>query len=259
MASERSRTFDAVAGLYDAVRPGYPQALVDAAVAGAGLSPRSRLLEIGVGTGKATVPFARQGCAILGLEPGANLAAVAARNLAAFPGVTIERATLEDWPVQPDAFDLVFSAQAFHWVAPEVRYVKAAQALRPGGHLALFWNTPSEAGDPLFEELHAVYRRVVPEMAERHAEQNMAARTRPFADEITRSGLFQDLSVQRFPWSERYETGRYLRLLDTYSDHRLLPPDTRRALFDGVAAVVDSHGGVLVKPYVAVLYLARRR
>ena len=96
-------------------------------------------------------------------------------------------------------------------------------------------------------------------MAERHAEQNMAARTRPFADEIAQSGLFPVPSVQQFPWSERYETARYLQLLDTYSDHRLLPPDTKRALFNGVAAVLDAHGGAMVKPYVAVLYLARRR
>jgi len=88
---EASRTsFDRNAELYDAARPSYPEALVDEVVAASGIPAGGRILEIGAGTGKATVPFARRGYAVVALEPGANLATILSRNVAAFPEVAVE-------------------------------------------------------------------------------------------------------------------------------------------------------------------------
>ena len=68
---------------YDRVRPRYPPELFDDLVALARLPERARLLEIGPGTGQATVPLAERGYAVVAVELGAGLAAVARRNLAA--------------------------------------------------------------------------------------------------------------------------------------------------------------------------------
>ena len=57
----RTSPFDDVADLYDAIRPGYPEALFDALVQAANLAAEARLLEIGPGPGKATLPLARRG------------------------------------------------------------------------------------------------------------------------------------------------------------------------------------------------------
>jgi hypothetical protein len=70
---EQRLTFDAVATLYDAARPNYPEALFDDVVAAAGLNPDDAILELGCGTGQATQGFARRGCRILGLDPGADM------------------------------------------------------------------------------------------------------------------------------------------------------------------------------------------
>ncbi len=69
-------TFNNVADLYDEVRPGYPEALIEDALTLSGIPPDGRILEIGCGTGKATLPFARRGYAMLCLELGDKLAAV---------------------------------------------------------------------------------------------------------------------------------------------------------------------------------------
>lgn len=69
-----------------------------------------RMLEVGVGTGKATVPFAATGVSLLGLEPDPAMAALAARNCAGCPNVAIVTSSFEDWPVERSAFDLVLSA-----------------------------------------------------------------------------------------------------------------------------------------------------
>ena len=107
-------SFDGVAALYHDARPGYPEALFDELVAFAGLGRGARILEVGCGTGKATLPLARRGFAMTCVEPGENMAAIARRECAAFPDVEIAVARFEDWPLRRAAFDLLISAQAFH-------------------------------------------------------------------------------------------------------------------------------------------------
>ena len=46
------------------------------------------------------------------------------------------------------AFDAVIAGQAWHWVDPVAGAAKAAQALRPGGRLAVFWNVVPAPGRP---------------------------------------------------------------------------------------------------------------
>lgn len=53
--------FDQVADAYDRARPGYPDELYDRIVAFGGLDASARVLEVGVGTGKATTWFADRG------------------------------------------------------------------------------------------------------------------------------------------------------------------------------------------------------
>ena len=42
----------------------------------------------------------------------------------------------------PDRFAALVSVQAWHWVAPELRYRRAGQALAPGATLAAIWMVP---------------------------------------------------------------------------------------------------------------------
>lgn len=131
-------TFDGDALLYDEVRPGYPEALFDDVVSLSGIPSGGRILEIGCGTGQATVPLARRGYRILCVELGDNLVAVARRNLKDYPLVEIRTGDFEEWPLEAGTFDLAVSATAFHWLDPPVAYRKVANALTPGGALALF-------------------------------------------------------------------------------------------------------------------------
>ena len=119
MTEERHRlraTFDQVALLYDEARPGYPEALFDDVVSLSEMSSGGRILEIGCGTGQATVPFARRGYRILCIGLGENLASVARSKLAPYPQVEMRTGAFEDWPEERSAFDLAVSAEAFHWL-----------------------------------------------------------------------------------------------------------------------------------------------
>ncbi len=85
--------FNEVPELYDRVRPGYPDALFADLATITGLGDRPSVLEIGCGTGQATRSLAALGYPVTAVEPGAEMAAVARRRLAAFPAVGVETST----------------------------------------------------------------------------------------------------------------------------------------------------------------------
>lgn len=251
-----SQTFDTVAAVYDRYRPAYPPELVDCIIRESRIPSNGRILEVGSGTGKATRLFTCRGYAITCIEPGGHMAAVAARQLQDFRTVTFEICRFEDWQETPEQFDLVISAQAFHWVPPEVGYAKAARALKPGGSLALFWNRSPGLCEPVAAQLQSIYQEFAPGLGS--PQQFSEASIQEDHDRITQSGCFGPVSVWHFPWTQTYHTEEYLGLLNTYSDHLLLPGDARKRLFDAVGAAIDKDGGLLRKDYVTVLYLAQR-
>ncbi|HEY6912644.1 MAG TPA: class I SAM-dependent methyltransferase [Myxococcales bacterium] len=257
---EAGRTsFDRKAGLYDAMRPSYAEAMVDEVIARSGISPEGKILEIGAGTGKATLPFARRGRRLLALEPGANMAAVLRRNVASFPGVEIEITTFEAWGGADGSFDLVISAQALHWIDPAVRYAKAAAALRPKGALALIRNEISDlAPEPLRAGLQAAYARFFPAPIWTAARNTIEAQRRGLTAEIEGSGLFDGVHAGFFPCPVRYSRRQYLDLLDTHSDHALLAPEFREPLYQEIGEAIDRHGGSIEVPYVSMVLLAFR-
>ncbi len=115
MPTEQRFAFDEVGELYDRHRPRYPEALFEDLISLSGISPDGRILEIGCGTGQATVPLARRGFPVLCLEPGPRLARLAREKLASFPNVRVICETFEAWGIEAGAFSLIVSAQAFHW------------------------------------------------------------------------------------------------------------------------------------------------
>ncbi|MEW5827112.1 MAG: class I SAM-dependent methyltransferase [Candidatus Bipolaricaulota bacterium] len=250
-------SFDSVADLYDEVRPGYPVALFEDLVALSGIQEGGRILEVGCGPGTATVELARRGYAIVAVEIGPRMAARAREKCGAFPEVRIENAPFEDWPLERESFDLVVSASAFHWVAPEVKFAKSAAALRPGGSLALFWNRSPDLPPDVRAALDAIYREEVPELADGGHEDLEAAIRRP-VEEIDASDLFGEVVVRRYPWARRYSAAEYGRLLQTYSDHRALAPDALARLTSRVEAVIRERDGTIERPVLSVLYVARR-
>jgi trans-aconitate methyltransferase len=139
---ERRFTFDQVANLYNAVRPEYPEALIEDVVSYADLKQNDKILEVGCGTGLATKCFAKRSFPIVAMDPGPEMLRAARESLAGFGKVKFLEATFEAWPATRAEFRLIIAAQSWHWVPPEVRFVKAAEVLSPKGSLAVFGRVP---------------------------------------------------------------------------------------------------------------------
>ena len=254
------RSFNRVAEIYDAFRPDYPEELVETILRKSRtLADTGKILEIGSGTGKATLPFARRGYSILCIEPGENLARVAQKNLHAWPMVRWEITTFQDWRIQednPPGFDLVISGQAFHWVPRPEGFITAAKVLKKVASLAIFWNMQGANQGPVDKELEQVYRERAPELDDhKSAEEVILQREQ----ELRECGCFDDVELIRFPWTRHYDTRQYLGLLNTYSDHLRMSETQFTQLNEGVADVLERHGGGIDKPYQAVLYMGVKK
>src|SRR4029079_10585510 len=141
-------TFDEDAEGYDRSRPVAPAEVFDEVMRRASLSAGSTVVEIGPGTGQATRQLAARGLQVVAVELGPHLAERARGNLAAFPNVRVVTASFESWDPGAARFDTVFACNSFHWIDRDVRFVKAATVLRPGGHLVVLatpWVVPETA------------------------------------------------------------------------------------------------------------------
>jgi len=250
------QTFDTAAEQYDRARTGYPPELFDRLAADGLIGPGVRVLEIGCGTGQATVPLASRGCSIVAVELGAAMAAVARRNVDSFGSVDVQVSSFEEWPPPERPFDLVFAANAYHWIDPAVRVAKAARALRPGGALVTVDMRHALGGTvEFFAAAQKCYERFDP---------STTPGLVPADDDDLYDGEeplpgFAAPSFWRLHVDVPYTTSEYIDLLLTYSGHIALPPDNLRGLLDCIGTLIDrDHGGRIVKRYVIRTRVARR-
>lgn len=242
---ERLRTtFGADAARYHRARPTYPPQLF-AQLSG------PRILEIGPGTGQATLPLTAIGD-VTAVELSPELAAIARSHA---PAARVVVANFDEWPLPPEPFDLVVSATAFHWLDPATRMARCAAALRPGGALAVI-STHHVAGgtEQFFVDVQECYERWDPSTPP----DLRLSKADDIPREFDESDLFEAPEFHRYEWEQAYDTEAYVDLLLTYSNHIALP--ARDQLIADIRQLVDTrHGGWVTKRYLTQLAVARVR
>jgi SAM-dependent methyltransferase len=246
--------FDASAFEYDRYRPAYPDETINDIVSLSRIGRASRLLEIGCGTGKATVQFASRGFAIDCVDPGRRLVAFASKKCRKWRKISFTVDTFENVELRPHSYDLVFSAHAFHWVRPTVRLKKANTMLSHNGSLALFYNYPGRPKGRLHERLAMVIEK---ESRGKLAVWNYEEDVKQWTDEIRRCRLFTNLKVRTYKWVQRYTAKEYVGLFATYSDFLSLPVSLQRRVAESIHHEISENGGYISRPYDCVLIHAR--
>jgi len=250
--------FDEVAELYDAARADYPAALVADVIAAADLVSDDAVLEIGCGTGQATLAFARRGCDIVALEPGAALARLARRRLAAYPNAAVVETAFEDWRMEAGVFRAVIAAQSWHWLDPAVRFAKAARALCPGGVLAIFGHVPLPWPAPIERAFAPIFARLAPELWVEPAEAWYRPEG-PLAALFVACGRFGQAEHRAYPWSVVRTARSLTDYLRTTSPYQRLTPERREPLLRALEQAVDAAGGAFEHRWETHLHLAPRR
>lgn len=224
----RAGAFGYAAENYHRYRPRYPKALIDSLVKADG----ERALDVGAGTGIASMQLRGIGVNVLALEPDPRMARVAADH-----GIPIEVTTFEDWTASGRLFDLVVFAQSFHWVDPDVALPKARSILRPGGRLALLSNRVTPLS-PERSTLDEAYVGI------------LDAPARPAIDAVHNNELMT--TVQRYGYSiERrsvtehlhYTADDWVNMMLTYSNVATLSTATQSKLSSRLRQRIG-HAGV---------------
>jgi ubiquinone/menaquinone biosynthesis C-methylase UbiE len=252
---EQRFAFDEIASLYKAARPDYPEALIEDVVSYAGLKPNDKILEVGCGSGQATKSFAKRSFPIVAIDPGPEMLRGARESLADFGNVEFLEATFEAWPAKPGEFRLIIAAQSWHWVSPEVRFVKAAEVLSPEGSLAIFGHVPVGLPAPLLARFKDIYLRHTGRWG--RPPEAWYLPDGPFKGWFDESGMFEPVAHQSYPWKWRHTASSYTDFLRTKSELRMLDSAKREEMLDEIATAIDDHGGSLTLDYETHLYIAR--
>jgi SAM-dependent methyltransferase len=258
-AAELRGGFDADAEAYQRTRPVCPPEMFDDLMDRAGLAPGSRVVEIGCGTGQATVPLAERGLAVTAVELGASLAALARRRLARFPAVEVVTSAFEDWqPPDDERWDAVIAFNSLHWVGNPARYARPAALLRPGGALVvagLSWARPTDA-EPFWTDVQEDYLAV-----------GFRGSPPPSPEQIPPKHLppealayFTETSSQRYPFHMTYSGADYLAQLSTQSGTKELGPATAGEFLARVRRRLDGLGWPdLTATFAGYLTIGTRR
>jgi len=253
-------TFDSVAELYHRVRPGYPVELFDDLAIETGLGAGAMVVEIGAGTGQATRRLLERGWSVTALEPGPMLAAVARRTLTGVGAVAVVVSPFEQWERHGRRYDLIVAATSWHWLDAQVAYRKAAETLRPGGHLAIVATDhvlPSD-GDEFFRDIQVAYEQVGMGDGQGGPKPPEAIQA-PDVEAMAGSGFFATPIVHRYLWSRSYTTDEYLTLLSTYSNHIAARPEQRNTLSTRIRDLIEARPSATIrKHYLNTLQVARR-
>ena len=251
MAGERRReSFDSAAADYGRYRTPYPGEVVATVLHNSGMGTGTRVLEIGCGTGQMSVPLARAGASLVAVELGAGLAAIARAALAPYPGARVEVSAFEDWPLPDVPFDAVVSASAFHWLDPQVRFGKCAQALRPGGSLTIVSAHHVRGGTPgFFEDTQPHYLKWG--LSDDLFFQLPAPADAPVMyPELDAEPGFRSVRRQRFEIPRQHTTEPYVGWLRTDSLILSLDERTRARFLNDIAVLIDGkYGGPVARNF----------
>ena len=121
------------AALYERGRPGYAPELAPFVVQALGLDRGSRVLDLAAGTGQLARRFAPLVGSVVAVEPSAAMRALI--------GVEALDGTAEAIPLPDASVDAVVVGNAFHWFDGPAAVAELRRVLRPGGGLAVIWNT----------------------------------------------------------------------------------------------------------------------
>lgn len=220
--SVRASSFGERAALYDRLRPSYPASILPPLLGDARV-----VADVGAGTGKLTALLAAAGLDVTAVEPDPGMRAELSRRL---PSVPVLAGSGEALPLADASVDAVTYAQAWHWVRPADGLREAARVLRPGGVLALVWNTDGAGVDWLdrLNELYGGGRAAVEKLPVASAELAAAAGFGPV----------EQVDVA---WEQALRPGDLPELAMTWSVIATLPATERDTVLAAIADLAATH------------------
>ena len=250
-------TFNEVTEEYEKWRPTYVPQLFADIMDFSRINQDSSALEIGIGTGQATLPILKTGCHITAVELGGNLAEYSKKKFEAYKNIEVKNMAFEAYECPDNSLDLVYSATAFHWIPDEIGYPKVYRLLKSGGTFAWFRNHPGrdKENEPLHAAMQKVYSKYMPQVGE-PVEIN-EGKCIEISNTIKKYG-YVDVNYKMYYRTRTYSAENYVSLISTYSDYLAMKEEQRVLFSNEMKETINSFGGK-IKVYDTInLHLARK-
>lgn len=258
-------TFNEDAPSYEKFRPTYTDGMYKDVIGFSSLDGSKRALEIGIGTGQATLPFLKTGCKVTAIELGDKLAQFSREKFAEFKNFEVINKDFESVKLDGNAYDLVYSASAFHWIPQETGLPKVYRILKSAGVFAWFSIQPAPAQEHLHihEEFQKIYIRhsqffgdkPLPGPQERQQE---AEKKRLDRFNALKKYGFVDVNTKFYYGTRTFNSKDYTTLISTFSNHKAMPEDSRMPFLKEIANTIDCNGGEFTLSDTIILVMGRK-
>lgn len=269
--TKKVEPYKGIAGIYEEIRPSYPDKLIEDIICKTNLKAGDKLLDIGAGTGKSTIPFAEKGFSIDAVELGEDMAEILKDKCSAYPNVSIYVAPFEEWN-NPNGqkYDMIYSAQTFHWIDKNIKYQKCRELLKDDGYLVLFWYSPAEVGTDRTREMQKRIDLIVSKYVSRYSDKRGKPERREHdgvfkeddrAREISSSGLFELIEKINYTSEIQNNADQYLKAMKSVPAFASVMDGLDEKLIDEIDKeiidLINSYGGHIGTLFNYSLYIAR--
>ncbi len=267
---ERNRRthFDDIVTNYDRIRPEYPQELFEDITSYSNFKGDVNALEIGAGTGKATIPFLNKSYRITTVEIGKNMANYLSEKFKKYENFNVIVNAFEDVELKNNSFDLIYAGSAFHWVNADIGCLKSYKLLKDNGTIALFrYNDITAQGETIFDEIQTFYEKYYYSYyttSSRPIKKTKADFMKPseiyisYRFEDLKNYGYKDIAMKFYDGSKTFSANEYIDWLDTMSDHRSLPESNKTALYEEIRKTILNHGDSHKLDFLFQLYMGRK-
>jgi SAM-dependent methyltransferase len=250
-------SFGTVVDAYHEIRPTYPAALFDEFFAL--LASQPDVLEVGPGTGQATMDLLARGAVVRAVEISPSMASRLRSNLPT-QRLHVSVGDFETIDLAATSADAVFSASAYHWISPAAQLDRPAVILRSDGVLAIVEliqvDSPEDQG--FYATAQPIYQRY----GQGHVGPPAPARTGvepAILQALARDRRFRDVDVHRWDWDQTYTASEYRKLMLSFSDTNMMAASDSVGLLDDMESFINSRfDGRVTRPLVVTLTTARR-
>jgi len=239
-------TFNEVPAEYDNLRPQYTNELFTDVIQFSVLDNNSKALEIGIGTGQATLPFLKTGCELTAIEIGDKLAQYSKDKFSTYERFKVINQDFETVSLDDNSYDLIYSASAFHWIPPEIGLPKVYRLLKSGGVFAWITVQPAPTQRYIHDELQKVYGEYIHyfkgEKAPFDRKPDVEAKQLYRTNAFKQYG-FSEIVYKLYYGSRTLNAKDYATLCGTYSDHRAIPEEERNIFLHKIEDIINLCGG----------------
>lgn len=249
---EFRRIFDTIPEQFDKYRPRYSHELFMYLIKFARIDSRSKVLELGPGTGQATEPILDTGCEYDAIELGEHLYAKMKQKYDRRPNFHIVNDDFITHDFRDKRYDCIYSAATIQWIPEETAFQKTYSLLNSGGTLAMLttrgdYRTPNEELFLRIQEVYSEYFKPVIEYPHRG-----------FRYDHALNYGYTSFERQEFVKRRVLTADEYVAYCGTHCDHIVIPEPYKSKFYAGLRGAVESAGGKIEFRDVYTLYLAAK-